>query len=400
MLLKRAQRLLVTVFACLLAMPLALFGQNAAAADPVYVGIDGAYGVKNSTSAQAIELGVRAALHEINAAGGVLNGRPIELITKDNRSVAARGKANLEDFAATKDLVAVFGGRFSPVILQQLETVHQKKIIMLDVWGSADGITDHDFKPSYSFRLSLKDAFAMPAMLAHVQAKGLSKVGVLLPNTGWGRSNHNALASAVSKSPNAELVDAVWYNWGERDMLQHYMRLINAGAEAVLLVANDLEASLLMRQLIENPTVKRVPIMSHWGVTGGNMVDTSGPGFLDMDFNVVQTFSFFNAQPGPLSTFKATVKNIAGIDDVTTLPSPVGTGHGYDMMHILAKAIDQAGTTDRSAVRDALEQIDHHEGMVRTYAPPFTTDNHDALSQAQVFMTRYRADGVLVPLDQ
>ena len=197
----------------------------------------------------------------------------------------------------------------------------------------------------------------------------------------------------MSKTPNAELVDAVWYNWGERDMLVHYLRLINQGAEAVVLVANDIEASLLMRQLLDTPTITRVPILSHWGVTGGDMVGQSGAGFLDMDFNVIQTFSFFNARPAALARFKETVKASAGIDDVTTLPSPVGTGHAYDMMHILAKAIDIAGTTDRAAVRDALENVPHYDGMVRSYDPPFTADNHDALGIDEVFMTRPRGSG-------
>jgi len=126
-----------------------------AAEGPVFVGFDGAYGVKNSTSAQAVELGLKAAIHEINAGGGVLGGRSIQLLTKDNRSVSARGIVNFEDFAAQEDLVAVFGGRFSPVLLQQLKTAHEKKTPLLDVWGAADGITDHSYAPSYSFRLSL-----------------------------------------------------------------------------------------------------------------------------------------------------------------------------------------------------------------------------------------------------
>lgn len=372
----------------------------AADKDPIYVGFDGAYGVKNSTSAQAVELGLNAAIFEINANGGVLDGRPLKLITKDNRSIAARGNANLEDFTKVKDLVAVFGGRFSPVILQQLEAVHEKKIIMLDVWGAADGITDHEYTPSYTFRLSLKDSWAMPAMLEHAYAKGARKVGVLLPNTGWGRSNQNALSKALAAKPNMQLVSTIWYNWGERDMLTHYKRQIAAGAEAVLLVANDIEGSLLVRQLGTSSETPRVPILSHWGVTGGNMVETSGPTLAELDFTVVQTFSFFKARPEKLKAFAATVKTIAGVDDVTQLDAPVGVGHAYDMMHILAKAIDLAGTTDRAKVRDALERVPRHEGLIRSYAPPFTATDHDALSMDEVFLAKYRSDGVLVPLDR
>jgi len=371
-----------------------------AAPDPVLVGFDGAYLLKNSTSAQAIELGLKAAIHEINQSGGVLGGRMIELVTKDNRSVPARGIANLEDFAAMQDLVAVFVGRFSPVILQQIEKTHDLQMPLLDVWGAADGITDHDFDPSFTFRLSLKDSWAMPAMLEQVRNKNIQKIGVLLPNSGWGRSNDNALAAAVSHTPEIKLVEPIWYNWGERDMLQYYQLLMGAGAEAVLLVANDIEAALLVRQLSMAPEVPRAPIISHWGVTGGDMRSASGPGLMTLDFRIVQTFGFSKAMPGPLQTFQKTLGELTGSDDFATLESPVGVGHAYDMMHLLAMAIDKANSTDRMAIRDALENLDVYHGLVRTYERAFSPENHDALGPEQVFFARYRNDGVLVPIGQ
>ena len=59
-------------------------------------------------------MGIRVAVHEINSHGGILGGRPLILETKDDRSVPARAIENLKEFAAVKDLVAVFGARFSP----------------------------------------------------------------------------------------------------------------------------------------------------------------------------------------------------------------------------------------------------------------------------------------------
>lgn len=366
---------------------------------PVLVGFDGAYAVKNSTSAQAIELGLRAGIHEINANGGVLDGRPLKLVVRDNRSVAARGIANMEEFAAMPDMVAVFGGRFSPVILQQLEITHKEKMLLLNVWGAADGITDHDFTPNYAFRLSLKDSWAMPVMLNTAKAKGANSIGLLLPNTGWGRSNQKALNTAMLSNPDMNLVSTLWYNWGEQDMLKHYNQMIGAGAQAILLVANDLEASLLVRQLGDSPASPRVPIVSHWGVTGGNMVEASGPTLAELDFSIVQTFSFLNARPGPLAKFSATVKALDGVDDVTKLESPVGVGHAYDMIHILAKAITAAGTTDREKIRAALEGPIVFDGLVSHYDPAFSASSHDALTPQNVFMTKYRSDGILVPLN-
>lgn len=93
----------------------------------------------------------------------------------------------------------------------------------------------------------------------------------------------------------------------------------------------------------------------------------------------------------------ATAAKVAGIQKVEAIQSPVGVAHAYDMTHILAKAITLAKTTERSAVRDALEKVREHNGLVRRYAPPFTPTRHEALGPEQLLMARYREDGVLVP---
>ncbi len=366
---------------------------------PVYLGFDGAYGLLHSTSPRSIERGIKIALAEINAAGGVLNGRPLELKTRDNRSVPARGIANLKAFAEEPDLVAVVGGRFSPVILEQLPIAHELNMILLDAWGSADGITQHDYTPSYSFRLSLYDSLGMPVMLRHAAEQGAEVVGLLVPNTGWGRSNAKAARAYESKAGQPKLLKPVWYLWGEKDMLRHYRKLREAGAQSIILVANDIEGSQLVRQLAEIPESERLPIVSHWGVTGGEFVEKCGPILFDLDFSVVQTFSFFNSQGPVHDRVLALAERLFGLKRIEEIDAPVGLAHAYDLTHILARAIEMAGSTDRTAIRDALEQVKDYQGLTGYYARPFTPDDHDALKAEQVFMTRYRPeDGAIVPL--
>ena len=113
----------------------------------------------------------------------------------------------------------------------------------------------------------------------------------------------------------------------------------------------------------------------------------------------MQTFSFFNARKEPLARFMATARRF-GIQRVEDIESPVGVAHAYDMMHILARAIELAGSTDRAAVRAALEKVPAHEGLVKRYAPPFTPARHEALGPAELLMARYRRDGAIVPLER
>ena len=382
--------------ASLLAAPLSTL---AAGGPPVLLGIDGEFGLQNSTSAQAIELGVRIAVDQVNARGGVLGGRPLAVVTRDHRSIPARGIQNIAEFAAMPDLVALFGGRFSPVVIEQLPALKAAKVPFLAVWSAADAIVDNGSTPNYAFRLSLRDSLAMPFMMTRAKARGVQRVGLLLTNTAWGRSNLAAVQKYEAASGHPKVVGTAWYNWQEKSLVEPYLRLVRLGAQAILLVANDDEAATLVREMARLEPAQRVPVLSHWGITGGRFFSGAGDALKQVDFSVVQTFSFFRAPPAQLATFLASAKahRIQRIEDIE---SPVGTAHAYDMTHILAKAIDLAGTTDRPAVRDALERVKFHDGLVRRYAPPFTATRHEALGTAQLLMARYRDDGVLVPAER
>jgi branched-chain amino acid transport system substrate-binding protein len=65
-------------------------------------------------------------------------------------------------------------------------------------------------------------------------------------------------------------------------------------------------------------------------------------------------------------------------------------------MHLLALAIEQAGSTDPDAVRTALESLKgSYAGLIKTYTQPFTPDNHDALGPDDYIMVRYEGDKVV-----
>lgn len=366
---------------------------------PVRIGLDGEFGLANSTSAEAIERGIRTAMDEIDRAGGVLGGRRFELILKEHRSIAARGIRNIKEFAAITDLVAVFGGRFSPVVIEELPTLRETKTLFLAPWSSADAIIDNGMEPNYAFRLSLRDSVAMPFMLRHADRRGIAKVGLLLTNTAWGRSNLAAAERYFADGSTPRPVATAWYNWRDRSLIDKYETLLRAGADAIILVANDDEAAILVREVAALPKERRLPIISHWGVTGGDFVGQAGSALADVDFSVIQTTSPFRVDQTKLATVLDTTRRLFGVARPEDIASPVGFMHAYDLTHILARAIDLAGTTDRAAVRDALERVTDYDGLVRHFAQPFTPDRHEALGHDDLLMARYDREGVLVPVE-
>lgn len=389
----------VLTLLALLALSLPRVGAAAAPQAPVRVALDAEFGLDNSTSAQAVELGMRTAIAEINRAGGVLGGRPIELVTRDHRSIPARGIRNIEEFARMPDLVAVFGGRFSPVIIEELPTLKATKTLFMAPWSSADMIVDNGMHPNYVYRLSLRDSLAMPKLLDTARKRGLRRVGLLLTNTSWGRSNLAAAEKFVAANKDIRIVQTAWYNWRDQTLVARYQALRNAGAQAIVLVANDDEAAVLVREVAALPKAERMPILSHWGVTGGEFTRQAGPALHQVDFSVIQTFSFFKADKQQLAHFMRGLAAVSPIRRIEDINGPVGVAHAYDLMHILARAIDRAGSTDRKAVRDALEKLPTHRGLIKTYAPPFTPARHEALTPRELLIARYRTDGVLVPTD-
>lgn len=375
-----------------------LFAATGAFASPVFIAIDAEFGQKSATSPVAIQQGMEIAIEEINAAGGVLGGRKLELVKSDNRGVAAIGVDNLRDLAKRQDLVAVFGGKFSPVYMECLPVAHELGMLLMNPWGSADGITDHKFKPSFSFRLSLKDEWAAPAFVRFARERHkATRIGVIVPNTAWGRSNDAALSKAAAAS-GMSIVGTRWYNWGDKSLAVQYGELRAAGAQAIVLVANEVEGSILVREVGALPEPQRLPIISHWGVTGGEFANMAGNALHAVDFSVIQTFSFVGNDSPAARRVLAAMKRRYGVDGAEQVKAPVGVAHAYDLTHVLARAINKAGSTDRRKVRDALETLGPYDGLVRRYAQPFAPGRHDALSSENILFARYTTNDRLVPI--
>ena len=373
-------------------------GTASAGKDPVFIGLDAEFGHKTSTSAQAVQKGMEIAIDEINRAGGVLGGRKLELVVTDNKSMPAFGVDNLKDLAAKKDLVGVFGAKFSPVLMEWVPVAQELGIPIFATWSSANPITDNVYKPSYVFRLSLKDAWAAPAFLRFAkEERKATRIGLLVPNTSWGRSNQSALAKA-STSQGVTIVGERWYNWGDKSLVGLYKELAEAGAQAIVLIANEVEGAILIKEVASLPVGERLPMISHWGVTGGELAEMVGDAMQKVDFTVVQTFSFIGAKSPAAKRVLAALKQRYGITSAEAVVSPVGVAHAYDLTHLLARAINKAGSTDRSKIRDALERLGPYDGLVRRYDKPFAPDRHDALSADQVFMARFDAEGALIPV--
>ncbi len=391
-------------FRILLAVSLvgaAISGISPAATRPVVIGLDAEFGHKTSSSAQAIERGIALAIDEINEGGGVLGGRPLTLVTRDNRAMPARSRQNIRELADMNDLVAIFTGKFSPVALDILSLVHERRVLFLDPWAAADGIINNGYSPNFAFRLSLRDSWAVPKLVDQAKKRGFRKIGMMAPKNGWGKSSAQALEQLRSADAGSSFsfVGIRWHFWGDRTLVAQYRELARSGAEAIILVANETEAAILLREVAALPEAEKVPLISHWGVSGGDLRTLVGDLLDRVDFTVIQTFTFaHNRSPVALRTAARAIKKY-GLSSISDIKSQVGFAHGYDLTHILARAIQKAGTAERDAVRQALENLDSYDGLVRRYDRPFTPESHEALSPDVLFMGRFSKAGDIHRVD-
>lgn len=370
------------------------FECTANAADPIRIGHVAALSGGSAQSGEAITRGLTLAIEEINAAGGLLGGRPLELVQRDDESAPPKGLTAARELIYKEQVVAIFGGIDTPVSLALAPLMNKEKKIFMGVWAAGTGVTRNGADPNYVFRVSAVDDLVDIKLLKYAHEKfGAKKVGLMLINNPWGQSNERGLVGASKADPTVEIVGIEKFENNDVDMVPQLSRLKAEDADSIILVVNAPPGAQVMKS--RERMGWSVPVISHWGISGGRFPELAGPTAGDAYF--IQTYSFYGSQ-GPvgqkvLSGLEKKYPEIKGPADVV---APVGTANAYDAMHLLARAIEQAGSTDSDAIRLALEDLKTpYEGLIKTYAKPFSTSEHDALGPEDYIMVHYHGDEVV-----
>src|ERR1700746_2372593 len=104
-----------------------LAGRPARAAEPVKIGLVAALSGQSAKSGEGITRGLTIAIDEINARGGVLGGRMIELIRRDDESNPGKGQTAARELIDKEGCAILFGGIDSPVSLAIVPVVNSAK---------------------------------------------------------------------------------------------------------------------------------------------------------------------------------------------------------------------------------------------------------------------------------
>ncbi|WP_423198644.1 MULTISPECIES: ABC transporter substrate-binding protein [unclassified Cupriavidus] len=372
----------------------ALCALPAHAADSIKIGLITALSGQSARAGEALTRGMTIAIDEINAKGGLLGGRKLELVRRDDEGNPAKGVLAARELIYKEKVAVLFGGLDTPVSMAIVPIANQEKVPFMGPWAAGTPITRNGANPNYVFRVSAVDEVVDRAMLQHAQAAfRASKPGLILVNNPWGESNEKGIVAALAakglKPAGVEKFEA-----NDVDVVPQLGRLKAAGADVLLMVGNVGPSAQVVKSL--DRMGWKVPVVSHWGPAGGRFTELAGPGASNVHF--VQTYSFFG-QPSPVSTrvinaLKAKYSDVKGPDDITPA---VGVANAYDAMHLAALAIAQAGSTKGDAIREGFYKIDRYEGLIKTYVKPFTPQMHDALNEHDYVWAQF-VDNRIVPV--
>jgi branched-chain amino acid transport system substrate-binding protein len=362
------------------------------AADPIKIGLVTALSGQSAKAGEAITRGLTIAIDEINAKGGLLGGRQLELVRRDDEANPAKGQVAARELIFKEKVAVLFGGLDSPVALAIVPIVNQEKVPFIDPWAAGTPITRNGANPNYVFRVSAVDEIVDKAMLQYAQKKfGAKKPGVIVVNNPWGESNQKGLLAALQAKGMAP-AGVEKFEPNDVDVTPQLSRLKSAGSDVLLMVGNVGPSAQVVKSL--DRMAWKVPIVSHWGPAGGRFTELAGPNGKDVIF--VQTYSFFGKQNATgekvLAALKHKYPDVKGPGDATPA---VGIANAYDAMQLVARAIQKAGSTNGDAIRQAVYKIDKYDGLIKTYTNPFTPDNHDALNENDYIWTRFVGNEIL-----
>jgi branched-chain amino acid transport system substrate-binding protein len=364
----------------------------AQAAETIKIGLMTALSGQSARAGEAITRGLTVAIDEINAGGGLLGGRKLELVRRDDESNPAKGMVAARELIFREKVAVLFGGLDTPVSLAVVPLANQARIPFMGAWAAGTAITRNGAEPNFVFRVSAVDEIVDQGMLDYgLKTFNSKKFGMILVNNPWGESNEKGLRAALRQKGLAP-VGVEKFEGNDVDVVPQLSRLKAAGAETLFLVGNVGPSALVVRSL--DRMGWNVPIVSHWGPLGGRFTELAGPNAKNVHF--VQTYSFFGKQsPVGARVIKALMARYPDVKGPENITPAVGVANAYDGMQLVARAISKAGTTDGDAVRKAFYQLDDYAGLIKTYRKPFSPGMHDALGKDDYVWARFVGDRIL-----
>jgi branched-chain amino acid transport system substrate-binding protein len=287
--------------------------------------------------------GMKAMAEVINAKGGVLDGRKIELVVYDDKGTPEEGVSAAKRAIEQDHVDAIVGGWFSAVALSMKEATRDKVLTVFTSSQHPD-VTAKGHK--WSFRLNATSTM-MAAKYSDFICKTLKpkSIAFITINDDYGRlevDNYKRLLGACG----VEVKGNEFYNRDDTDFSTALTKLKSLSPDAIYVSAiNTSQGATIYRQ-IKQTGFKGLTIASA-GNMNPKLVELSGP-----SLNNVYSVSLY-APDADNPILKSWTTQYAKL--FTNEPAFIGT-LGAQAVELIAEAMDKAGTsTDDDKIAETLK---------------------------------------------
>ncbi len=365
---------------------------TAIAADTIKIGLSGPFTGGSSPMGVSMRDGVKLAVSEINAKGGVM-GRKLELIERDDEAKNERGVQIAQELINKEKVVATVGFINTGVALASQRFYQEAKIPVMNNVATGSLVTKQflppEFPDNYIFRTSANDIIQSGMIVDEVLKRKYTKIAILADSTNYGQLGREDLERTLA-AKGIKPVTVEKYNIKDVDMTSQLLKSKQAGAEVVITYGIGPELAQIANGM--EKLGWKVPMLGSWTLSMGNFIDNAGQN--GDGARMPQTFIQDGNTPKRKAFIDAYIKAYKPAND--RISSPVSAAQGYDSIYILAAAIKQAGTTDGPKVREALENLKEKvDGVVASYDKPFTRDDHEAIKVGMPVMGQVEGGRVI-----
>ena len=294
----------------------------------------------------AVDNGVKMAVEEINADGGVL-GKQIEYIVYDEKGDATEAVNAYNKLVQSDNVVAIVGDVTSNPTLAVAQQAAKEKIPLITASGTAENITQAG---ENIFRACFIDPFQGELMASYASKKLEKKTAAIIYNISddYSKGLYEAFEAAAGDL-GIEVVQVEGYGKGTVDFKAQLTNIKSKNPDVIFLPVYYQDVALIAVQAKELGIEAQFLGADGWdGVIG--QVDES-----NMDaVNGAYFCSQYSAQSDDpnLQAFLSKYKETYGMD------ASQFAVLGYDAMKMLAQAISEAGSTDSAAITSAMAAID------------------------------------------
>ena len=317
-----------------------------ASADTIKIGVFGPMTGDAAATGASERQSVDLAVNEKNAAGGI-RGKQIEVVYGDDAGKPEEAVNVAKRLTERDNVVIMIGSISSPASLAASQVAAQSETAQIVVSGTAQKITTQGNK--WVFRSPVPDTKLAADLASFINEKfpNIKKVAFLYVNDDFGRGGFEKFKAGADKY-GIQIVDEERYTRGDLDFTAQLGHIKASPAQALVEWSRYAEGALVAKQFLQMNM--SLPRFGCDGVAIPKYVDLGG----DAVNGVFYTTHYSSATAANIpaaQTFIAKFKKAYGkVPDMYN-------AEAYDAITVALLAIEQAGSEDRAAIRDALSKV-------------------------------------------